>query len=337
MRYIDRLDPATVVEVRDLTPSVREIVLETPWTAPHGAGAHIDVELILEGRVETRSYSLVGEGAGPVRRVAVRLDPASRGGSRAMHALKPGARLRVTPPSNSFELALGAPAYFLVAGGIGVTPLVGMAEALVWRGAAVTMLYAGRSRAEMAYLAELEAALGGALTVWADEERGSPPDLAGAFAALPPGGQAYVCGPNPMLEAAKRAWAEAGRPQAELRFETFGSSGAYPSLPFTVHVADLGRDIEVPADRSLLDCLEAAGLEVMSECRRGECGLCVLKVQGCTTPIDHRDVFLSDAQRAAGDRLCACVSRAAGGTLTVESGLRRDKTPEFSKVFAAEA
>lgn len=339
MRYIERLDDVVVAAARDLTAGdgggqIREIVLETPWTAPHTPGAHIDVELILEGRVELRSYSLVGDGEGLIRKIAVRLDPASRGGSKAMHALKVGARLKATPPSNSFELALDAPAYLLVAGGVGVTPIVQMASALVKRGASVSMLYAGRSRSEMAYLSELQAVLGDRLTVWADAEQAGPPDLAAAFAALPSGGQTYICGPIPMLEAAKRAWADQGRALPDLRFETFGSSGRLPNRPFTVHLSDLDMSVEVPADRSILDSLEAAGLEVMNECRRGECGLCAMTIAGADGEVDHRDVFLSEHQRTANDRICVCVSRAAGGSITLESGLRKDKTPAFSKVFS---
>ena len=338
MRYIDRLDEVTVAAVRDLTPQIREITLETPWVAPHTPGAHIDVELIVGGRVETRSYSLVGEAKGGTRRVAVRLDPASRGGSKAMHALKPGARLKATPPSNSFELALDAPAYLLVAGGVGVTPIVQMASTLAKRGAKVSMLYAGRSRADMAYLDELQASLGDRLQVWAEDEKigeqSGPPDLAAAFRALPPGGQVYICGPIPMLEAAKRAWAADGRSLPDLRFETFGSSGAHANAPFTVRLPDLGLSVEVPADRSMLEVLEEAGVEVMSECRRGECGLCVMTVIAAEGEIDHRDVFLSEQQRAEGHKLCACVSRMAGGSVTLESGWRTDDTPEFSKVFS---
>ncbi len=335
MRYIDRLDEVTVAAVRDVTPQIREITLETPWAAPHTPGAHIDVELIVAGRVETRSYSLVGDADGGTRKVAVRLDPASRGGSKAMHALKPGARLKATPPSNSFELALDAPAYLLIAGGVGVTPILHMASTLAKRGAKVSMLYAGRSRSDMAYLEELQTLLGDRLQVWADAEQSGPPDLAGAFSRLPAGGQVYICGPIPMLEAAKRVWAAAGRPLPDLRFETFGSSGAYANAPFTVHLPDLGFSVDVPADRSMLEVLEEAGVEVMNECRRGECGLCVMNVISAEGEIDHRDVFLSEPQRAAGCKLCACVSRVAGGSVTLESGWRTDDTPAFSKVFAA--
>lgn len=333
MRYIDQWDTVVVTAVRDLTPSVRELTLETPWTAGHSPGAHIDVEVLIDGRPDTRSYSLVGESAGPVRRIAVKDEARSRGGSRYMWSLAPGARLKVTPPSNSFELSLEPTAYLLVAGGIGVTPIVAMASALTRRGARVSMIYAGRSRGDMAYLDELGAALGERLTICADDEAGGPPDLSAAFAALESDAQAYVCGPGPMLEAAKAAWAAAGRPPSRLRFETFGSSGRYPNAAFTVRVPRLGVEVQVPETRSMLDALADAGVEVLADCRRGECGLCALEVIAVDGAIDHRDVFLSEGQREAGQKICACVSRMAAGAITIEPPWRGDVSTTVSKVF----
>jgi vanillate O-demethylase ferredoxin subunit len=333
MRYVDHWDVVVVTAVRDLTPSVRELTIETPWTTAHGPGAHIDVEVLIDGRPDTRSYSLVGEGGGPVRRIAVKGEPNSRGGSRYMWSLSPGARLKVTPPSNSFELALENSPYLLLAGGIGVTPMVGMASALARRGAEARMIYAGRARSEMAYLDELAAALGDRLTVSADEDGGGPPDLAAAFAALAADAQAYVCGPIPMLEAAKRAWAAAGRPASRLRFETFGSSGRYANAAFTVRIPRLDLEIEVPETRSMLDALVEAGVGVLADCRRGECGLCAMDVIAVNGVVDHRDVFLSDAQHQDGGKICACVSRLAGGAITVEPAWRGDVSTTPSKVF----
>jgi len=333
MRYVDHWDTVIVTAVRDLTPSVRELTLQTPWTTAHSVGAHIDVEVMIDGRPDTRSYSLVGEGAGPTRRIAVKGEARSRGGSRYMWSLAPGARLKVTPPSNSFELSLEATPYLLVAGGIGVTPIVGMASVLARRGAPVSMVYAGRSRGDMAYLDELDAALGGRLTVCADDEAGGPPDLAAAFAALAPDAQAYICGPVPMLDAAKAAWAAAGRPPARLLFETFGSSGRFPNAAFTVRVPRLGVEVQVPETRSMLDALADAGVAVLADCRRGECGLCAMDVVGVEGVVDHRDVFFSDHQHQAGAKICACVSRVAGGTITVEPAWRGDISSTPSKVF----
>ncbi|WP_340644796.1 PDR/VanB family oxidoreductase [Phenylobacterium sp.] len=333
MRYVDQWDTVVVTAVRDLTPSIRELTLQTPWTGAHPPGAHVDVEVLIDGRPDTRSYSLVGEGAGPVCRIAVKGEVRSRGGSRYMWSLAPGARLKVTPPSNSFELSLEPTPYMLIAGGIGVTPIVAMAGGLARRGAPVSMIYAGRSRGDMAYLDELHAALGERLTVHADDEAGGPADLSAAFSALAPDAQAYVCGPVPMLEAAKAAWAQAGRSPARLRFETFGSGGRYPNGSFTVRVPRLGVEVQVPETRSMLDALADAGVPVLADCRRGECGLCALDVIAFEGDVDHRDVFLSEGQHEAGRKICVCVSRMAAGVITVESPWRGDVSTTPSKVF----
>ena len=138
---------ATVRAHRDLTPTVREFEIRPeggvrPWTV----GSHLNVQLPINGRDETRSYSLVGlPGDAEVYRIAVKLVDASRGGSRHMWSLETGAELAVGEPANHFELPLGATQYLLVAGGIGITPIVGMAQMLVARGADVRMLYAARS------------------------------------------------------------------------------------------------------------------------------------------------------------------------------------------------
>ena len=331
MRQSDHWDWLTVVETRLLTPTIREFTLKTPWTAPSAPGEHIDVEAIIDGQPDIRSYSIVGAD-GPLRRIAVKAAPESRGGSRYMWTLEPGARLKARAPSNDFELSLGAPAYLLIAGGIGVTPMVAMAERLAQRGAKARMLYAVRTPDELAYADVLTAALGEAFEPVIENETGRA-DLAAAFATLPEGGEAYICGPIGMLDAARRLWAASGRPRANLRFETFGSSGRYANAPFTVRVPRLGVEAIVPENRSLLEVLEELGVGVLADCRRGECGLCVVDVVERHGELDHRDVFFSPEQQAEGKGMCACVSRLAGGELTIEPAYRGDVSITPSKVF----
>lgn len=327
MRHLDRWLQATVRRTTDLTPTVREFELvpdDGPATS-FSPGSHLDVRVPIGAREETRSYSLIGtaphDGAW---RIAVKRLETGRGGSRRMWSLQPGARLLVSPPQNHFELDLQAPAYLLVAGGIGVTPLVGMAQRLAARGAAVRMCYAAREPRELVYLDALQEALGDRLGTFASTTRRI--DLAAEFAALPAGAQAYVCGPAPMMDDARRAWSATGRPTADLRFETFGSGGRSASQPFTVRLPRHGREVQVDGASSMLDALEAAGIEVLSDCRRGECGLCVMTVLSVQGSIDHRDVFLSEHEKAQGDRICACVSRVAGSgaTIVVDTAYRED-------------
>ncbi len=325
--------PARIVACRDLTPTVREFEIrpEAGAVAAHAPGAHLQLQILVgepgTGRMQTRAYSLVGAPDGAAWRIAVKRLDDGRGGSRAMWRLAPGHRLLVSEPQNHFDLDLAAPGYLLVAGGIGITPLVFMAQRLALQAARnavpVRMLYGARSADELAYLPQLQAALGARVQV----HLGSTPiDFAGEIAALPAGAQVYTCGPVPMLEAVKRAWAAAGRPLADLRFETFGSSGRLAAQPFEVRIPRHNLAITVPTDSTLLEALEAAGVETLWDCRRGECGLCAMDVLAVEGEIDHRDVFLSAHEKAQGQRICACVSRAAG-TLTLDSAWRPEPAP----------
>ena len=288
---------------------MRELTLRPEGGAlPHAPGSHMQVQLLVHGRPQVRSYSLVAEPDGQTYTIAVKRLDAGRGGSLAMWQLAPGDRLRISAPMNHFPLAWDAPAWLLVAGGIGITPLVRMAQALASKGPAVRMLYGVRTADELAYADTLAAALGDRLHTVV----GAAMDLSAAIASLPAGGHMMVCGPAPMLEAARRAWQKAGRPAADLRFETFGSSGHLPPQTFRVQVPRHGLDIQVPSDVSLLDALEAAGVPALSDCRRGECGLCALNVLAVEGSVDHRDVYLSPQERQANQRICACVSRVVG-------------------------
>ena len=318
---------AQVVALRDVTPTVREFELrpEPGFAAAHEPGSHLQVQVMTaQGRLQTRSYSLVGEGDGQCWRIAVKRLDDGRGGSLAMWRLAVGDRLQVSAPQNHFALDLSAPGYLLVAGGIGITPLVLMAERLGAHarrsGVPVKMLYGARHAGELAYLDRLREALGDEVV---PHEGAAPIDFAAAIAALPPGGQLYTCGPVPMLEAVKRAWQGAGRAPADLRFETFGSSGRLATQAFTVRIPRHDLSITVPVDCTLLEALDAAGVQTLSDCKRGECGLCVMDVLAVDGEIDHRDVFLSEHEKQAATRICACVSRAVG-TLTLDSAYRPD-------------
>jgi len=317
--------PAHIRARRDLSPTVREFEIRPvsgvlPWTV----GSHLNVQLPIDGRAETRSYSLVGLPGDPeVYRIAVKLAQPSRGGSRHMWSLEVGAELDIGEPNNHFELPLGAPEYLLVAGGIGITPIVGMAQMLSARGADVRMRYAARNNAEFALHDVLQAALGERLQTFADDA-GQRIAFADEIAALHPDALLLVCGPLPMLDAVRAAWAQSGRPAANLRFETFGNSGAVANEAFWVRLPRHGLELQVPADRSLLDVLNDAGVDTLFDCKRGECGLCAVDVVEAQGRIDHRDVFFSAHEKQENRRLCACVSRVSGGGLVLDSAYRPD-------------
>lgn len=310
---------ATVASMREVTPTVREFSLRPLDGAAEAypPGSHLEMEVLVAGKPQLRTYSLVGQPDGSCYRIAVKRLDEGRGGSLAMWRLAEGDRLRIGAPQNHFPLDFNAPAYLLVAGGIGVTPLVFMAQQLAARGANVRMRYGVRSQTELAYGRDLLECLGDVFRPAVAEHI----DLAREIAGLPQGAQMYVCGPAPMLDAARAAWEQSGRPAADLRYETFGSSGRFAPQPFRVRIPRHALDITVPADCSLLDALEQAGVQTLSDCKRGECGLCAMDVLAVDGEVDHRDVYLSEHEKRESRRICACVSRVVG-SITLDSAWR---------------
>lgn len=307
-------EPAELIRQLELVPE--------GGAPPYTPGSHVDVEVLIAGEHTTRSYSLVGESAPDgAYRIAVKQLADSRGGSRFMWSLAVGDDVFISSPKNHFELNHGAPEYLLLAGGIGVTPLLGMAQALARSGARLRFVYAARSRSQMAYIDELRACCGDGLSLVPDDTS-SGLDLERLVAGLARGVEVYACGPLGLLRAIRTCWANADRPAASLRFETFGSSGLAPTTPFELEVRDHAKHLTVAGNQSVLEALRAEGIEVAGHCRRGECGLCVLRVLSVEGTLDHRDVFLSEAERRTCKALCACVSRATG-RVVIDTGYRK--------------
>lgn len=318
-----RWGTAEVVATDLVADDVRRIVLAPDRPVPARPGAHVDVRLKARGDGRdggsgtlTRSYSVVrSEEGGRRLTLTVQLARPGRGGSRRMHALRPGDRLPVTAPLQNFPLGVGAARYLLLAGGIGMTATIAMAETLHARGADYRLVVVGRSRTVLPYLEELAERHGERLTVHVDDE-GTGLDVAALVDGVATDAAArrtelYMCGPIGLMDAVRRAWSTAGLPAPNLRFETFGNSGSWAPEEFVIRVPKLGRDVTVPADTTALEALEAAGVPLLSDCRKGECGLCAVRISDLDGRVDHRDVFLDDTEKAAEDRLCLCVSRVA--------------------------
>ncbi|WP_342130998.1 PDR/VanB family oxidoreductase [Hydrogenophaga sp. OTU3427] len=318
-----------VVASRMLNPLICALTLRaTDGAALPGfsAGAHVRVSVTLpDGTTDWRHYSLIdlGTGAGateaPARyTIAVRREDEGRGGSRYMHTLREGDTLSIEPPRNDFPLA-GVPAgrAVLVAGGIGVTPLTGMAAACRAQGRPVRLVYAGRSRELMAFLPELQALLGDDLVVHADAEQGAPLDAGALLDACGADDTLHVCGPRVMLDAVLAAAQARGWAPERVRFELFAAPAAQAGdQPFEVVLAQSGQTLTVPADQTLLDCLVAHGCDPLFDCQRGECGVCAVPV--IEGEVDHRDHVLSASEKAAGRVMQICVSRAKGARLVLD-------------------
>jgi len=283
---------------------------ELPEWAP---GSHID--LVLPGGI-TRQYSLCGSvDDRSVYRIGVLRDPMSRGGSSFVHDdLTVGSNYAVSAPRNHFDL-VPAKRYLFLAGGIGVTPLIPMAVEAQRAGAEFTFVYCARSRAAMAFLPELEDKFNDQLVANADDECGLF-DLTGQLSEPQDDTLVYACGPGPFLNAttsAASAW-----PQGSVHFERFEpiEFDASTNVPFEVELAHSGRVLDVPADRSVLSVLTEAGVRVLSSCTEGTCGTCEVGV--LDGAVIHRDAVLSPEEQESGEMMMVCVSRCAGGRLTLD-------------------
>ncbi|MEJ2864023.1 PDR/VanB family oxidoreductase [Actinomycetospora flava] len=273
-------------------------------------GAHVDLAV----GEHVRQYSLCGDPAQRRRyRVAVLHEPASRGGSRHVHErLRPGDEVEVGGPRNHFPLAEAA-RHVLVAGGIGITPVMTMAAELETRGADWQLVYLGRSRRSMAFLDDLTALDPERLTVHADDVDGAP-DLARLLKDADEDTAVAVCGPGGLIAAVEAHCAGRGlpAPRAE-RFAAAARDHDEVLEPFDVVVASTGARFGVPADRSALEVLDAAGIGLPNACRDGVCGSCLVGVVAGEPW--HRDA-LTEAGRT--DVMAPCVSRARSTELVLD-------------------
>lgn len=300
----------TVARSEQLTADIRRIEIDVDAPVRVAPGAHVDVRLEIGGTPDRRSYSVVDATADGARiALSVFASPRSRGGAAVMHALATGDRVELTQPVNDFPVRIGAARYVLLAGGIGVTAILGMASLLRSVGADYELVYAGRSRTAMAYLDRLRAEHGDRLALHIGDE-GTSLAVHELVAGVDARTELYMCGPIRLMDAVRRAWIERELPSANLRFETFGNSGWHAPEEFTVRVPALGLEARVGAAQSMLEALEQAGADMLYDCRKGECGLCEVRVLELEGDLDHRDVFYSERQKNARAKMCCCVSRA---------------------------
>ena len=276
------------------------------------AGAHIDVAL---GNGEERSYSLLNDCTEQNRYViAVLRETESRGGSMWVHdSLREGDRLISSPPTNNFPINEAGERHILIAGGVGITPILSMARRLKALGAAFTLYYCARSRGEAAFIDEIEAEFRDRLTAHfdgGDPARGL--DVAALLKDRPAAGHVYVCGPAGLIRAARettRHW-----PKGSVHYELFHGSEAdiaprSSDQAFEVVLKKAGRTLTVPADRSILDTLAGAGIKIKTLCKEGVCGTCRVGLLGGRA--DHRDEVLTDAEHTK--YIQVCISRAMPG------------------------
>jgi cytochrome P450/ferredoxin-NADP reductase len=304
-----------VTHAIDAAHGVRRYRLEDPrgrrlpgWQP----GAHI--ELLVDDYA--RKYSLCGDPHHPYAfEVAVLREPEGRGGSAFIHdTLREGQEIQVRGPRTRFHLDEGQPSYVLIAGGIGITPILAMADRLKRLGKHYTVHYAGRSRTTMAFLDRLQRDHADALYLYPKDESARP-DLA-RLVARRGHAQIYACGPERMLDALSELTVD--EPEV-LRVEHFATAhaGLDPAneTAFDVELLDTDVTIHVPAEQTMLQALRSMGVDVPSDCEEGLCGTCEVPV--VAGEVDHRDKVLSSHERRAGGRMMACCSRSHSGRLKV--------------------
>lgn len=305
---------------------VLSLVLEHPagdelpeWTP----GAHIDI-VLPSGTV--RQYSLCSD---PRDRTAYRIgvlnEPSGRGGSREIHQnIRVGDLLSYSGPRNHFELE-PAPHYLLIAGGIGITPILAMARQIAPSGAGLTLLYGGRSRRSMAFLEEVAMICGAHVSIMPQDECGHP-DLNGAMATAPAGTAVYCCGPEPLIRAAEEACFRHLGPEA-MHFERFGAAPApaagsgtdesHRSAAFEVELRQSNCVLKVPAERTLLEVVREVNPSILFSCEEGFCGSCETRVLAGVP--EHNDTILSQAARDKNDTMMICVGRSKTSRLVLDA------------------
>lgn len=283
------------------------------------AGSHIDVYL---PNGITRQYSLCNDSSESHRYlIGVLKDPASRGGSKAMHELvNEGDTLRISAPKNHFALAHEARHSLLLAGGIGITPILCMAERLAIAGEDFELHYSTRSRDRMAFHDRIRRSAFSpkASFHFDDGDAAQRLQLDAVLAAPQADAHLYVCGPKGFMDAVLSKARAAGWPQAQLHYEFFAAElvKSESDDSFEVKIASSGRLVRVGKDVTVTQALASAGIEVPTSCEQGVCGTCLTRV--LEGQPDHRDMYLSPEEQEANDQFLPCCSRSKSVRLVLD-------------------
>jgi vanillate O-demethylase ferredoxin subunit len=285
---------------------------------PFSAGSHVDVRT--PGGL-TRQYSLCNDDGEAHRyRIAVLRDPNSRGGSVAMHdEVAVGDLLEISTPRNHFPL-VHARRTLLFAGGIGVTPLLCMAQRLSALGADLQMHYCTRSREHTAFRDEIlgSAFAGNVIFHHDDGPAQQRLDAPAALAGPQPDAHVYVCGPKGFIDHVTSCARAQGWPTEQVHVEHFAAAPVHSAGDgaFQVQLASSGKVYDVPADKSVVHALASHGVEILVSCEQGVCGTCITRV--LAGECDHRDLYFTDEEKARNDQFTPCCSRARSPMLVLD-------------------
>ncbi|KQX29854.1 PDR/VanB family oxidoreductase [Variovorax sp. Root434] len=316
---LERTLTVRVERISRQTPEILAFELAHPWGRPlpaYEAGAHIDVHM--PGGF-SRQYSLARAPSGANSyMIGVKRELDSRGGSASMHErVREGDLLAISAPRNTFPLREEAAHHLLMAGGIGMTPLLAMAQALAARGAGFTLCVFARSEEHLAFAEALRApALAPHLRLHLDQGDASQRiDLRALLAQPASGTHLYVCGPGGFMQAVRDAAAH--WPEDALHAEYFAAptdASTPTGLPFTLKLTRRGISVPVAADQAAVDALHEVGIDIPVSCQQGLCGTCV--VEGDGEGAEHRDFCLTGSERR--HKIALCCSRAKGQELELQ-------------------
>lgn len=319
----DEPKPATtyqVLAVSDETAEIKRIVLQAVngLLGERRAGAHVRVAL---PNAETRAYSLVKLPQLEPGQIALGVlrEKASSGGSSFMHSLQVGDTVCLSEPVNRFTLSQHQNT-LLLAGGIGVTPLLSMAVELAslpdtadcnW-----SMHYSGRSETSLGFVPVLQAICGNRLQLHYDDQRNAL-NIPALLDSAEAGTHVYVCGPAGMIDAVQEQVSKLGWGSDRLHYELFSDSAdTSADKPFDVEIHATGQVVHVAADKTIIEALEQAGLDPLYDCQRGDCGICQCTVVDGIP--EHRDLILTDAEKASNTVMQICVSRSQTPKLVID-------------------
>lgn len=283
---------------------------------PFEAGSHIDIHLP-NGLL--RQYSLCNDPRESGHyAICVLRDPNSRGGSNAMHDLvQAGDELLIGAPRNLFALVTGGHDTLLLAGGIGVTPILAMAWQLHAEGAPFRMHYFSRSRERAAFQDQLRTApFAAATSLWFDDAGEARPSVPELLRHARPGTHVYACGPAGFLEHVTRSFQEAGLAPGCLHLEAFGAAPMAPGAAFEVRLRASGLAVRVEPDQSVVEALAAHGVRIPVSCEQGICGTCLTRVSAGVP--EHRDQYLTNEEHARNDQFTPCCSRSLTPVLELD-------------------
>ena len=308
---------AQVVQVNDLIKRFRFVRRDGGVMPSFSGGAHVVVEMDIQGTRRLNPYSLMSDPADRAGyEISVRRDDTGRGGSLHLHnAVAVGDDMMISPPVNLFALDLRARKHLMIAGGIGITPYLAQMAQLSSQRGTFELHYAARNTGLCAYGSDLVARYGRAVQLYFDD-LGQSMDLPRLLANQPLGTHLYVCGPKPMIAWVLGAARAAGWPDGAVHSEEFLAPP--PGKVFNVTLAASGKTVSVGTHQSLLEAIEAAGVDAPYLCRGGACGECETRVLACDGRLMHNDHWLTDAQKAAGVSMMPCVSRFEGASLVLD-------------------